>query len=105
MLPKYSKYEIQDMIRDKVEETEGINNSLTEELLSTDSFWTSKHYQNAAEILEMKPEELVEMLPDEPLESVSFRAVENTEEINEVVEDVNDIFELLAYQLKIGKSL
>lgn len=105
-MPKYSKYEIRTLVQGKLNEA-GENNirvdrQLITDLLNEETFWQSSHYIAAAEILETTPQNLVAMIPKESLDSISFRAEENTEEINHVVEEVNDIFELLAYQLKIG---
>lgn len=105
-MPKYSKYEIRTLVQGKLNEA-GENNirvdrQLITDLLNEETFWQSSHYIAAAEILEMTPQNLVAVIPGESLDSISFRAEENTEEINHVVEEVNDIFELLAYQLKIG---
>lgn len=106
MLPKYSKYEIQMLIRNKLNEVGendfAMDRQLIHDMLDEGTFWQSSHYIAAAEILEMTPQNLVAVIPGESLDSISFRAEENTEEINHVVEEVNDIFELLAYQLKIG---
>ncbi|WP_158260243.1 hypothetical protein [Staphylococcus saprophyticus] len=44
----------------------------------------------------------MENLEQEDLNSVSFRALENNEVINKKVAQLNDIFEDLTYQLKIG---
>ena len=49
------------------------------------------------------PEILLEHLPQEDLDSISFRALENTEEINHRVKQLDDIFQL-TYQLKIGSE-
>lgn len=108
MLPKYSKFEIQDLVRKKLNQSGtgnvGADQQIVSEILDDETFWQSKHYKTAAAILDTTPEALLEITPGEPLDSVSFRAAENTEEINQKVTEVNDIFELLAYQLKIGQS-
>lgn len=93
---------IQNKLNEVGENNLAVDRQLIYDLLDEETFWQSSHYKTAAEILETKTEELVEMIPGESLDSISFRAEENTEEINHVVEEVNDIFELLAYQLKIG---
>lgn len=108
MLPKYSKFEIQSLVRKKLEKSAsdntGADQQIVKEILEDGTFWKSRHYKVAAIILDTTPEALLEITPGEPLDSVSFRAAENTEEINQKVTEVNDIFELLAYQLKIGQS-
>ena len=108
MLPKYIKIEIQNLVRQKLEESKAVNNDLDQsvinDILSHDTFWQTRHYAAAANILNLEPEELLAITPGEPLDSVSFRTEVNTEEINRTVAQVNDIFELLAYQLKIGQS-
>ena len=45
-------------------------------------------------ILKTTPEILLEHLPQEDLDSISFRALENTEEINHRVKQLDDIFQL-----------
>lgn len=107
MLPKYSKFEIQSLVRKKLDQSTSENidadQQIVKEILDGGTFWQSRHYKAAATILDTTPEALLEITPGEPLDSVSFRAAENTEEINQKVAEVNDIFELLAYQLKIGQ--
>ena len=44
-------------------------------------------------ILKTTPEILLEHLPQEDLDSISFRALENTEEINHRVKQLDDIFQ------------
>lgn len=85
-------------------------NTMTMTLSSYISFlnpsliWVAQDYQLAATILKTTPEILLEHLPQEDLDSISFRALENTEEINHRVKQLDDIFQLLTYQLKIGSE-
>ena len=73
-------------------------------LLNPSLIWVAQDYQLATTILKTTPEILLEHLPQEDLDSISFRALENTEEINHRVKQLDDIFQLLTYQLKIGSE-
>ena len=53
----------------------------------------SARLSTRATILKTTPEILLEHLPQEDLDSISFRALENTEEINHRVKQLDDIFQ------------
>lgn len=95
MIPKYTINEIITMLKQHAD--------TPAHLLSINTIWTAKDYELAAQILSLDITELTSMLPAENLSSISFRATENTEAINNTVEQVNAIFDLLTYQLKIGQ--
>ncbi|PTJ64283.1 hypothetical protein BUZ77_12235, partial [Staphylococcus saprophyticus] len=59
-------------------------------------------YNIISKIVGIDVNTLLENLEQEDLNSVSFRALENNEVINKKVAQLNDIFEDLTYQLKIG---
>lgn len=104
MIPKYSKYEIQALVKEKFNSTfeHEYDERIIDDLLKNNGIWLTEHYKTAANILGISVENLVSNIPTEDLESISFRSEENTEEINRTVEEINEIFELLTYQLKIG---
>lgn len=103
MLPKYSKFEIRERVKNELSKTEEeFDQEIVEQILNQDGIWLAEHYKTAAKILDISIEELVSTIPSEDLDSISFRAEENNEEINRTVKEINEIFELLTYQLKIG---
>lgn len=115
MIPKYTQVEISKRIHNILTNS-GLNHTsyaqqynynpqVLNKLLNPSLIWTTKEYQLAAKILETTPEQLLSHLPQEELDSVSFRALENTDEINDKVKQLDDIFQLLTYQLKIGSDL
>ncbi|EJX18962.1 MAG: hypothetical protein ACTHU2_10455 [Staphylococcus equorum] len=115
LIPKYTRAEIIKLVKQKVldsnedlqRNSEKINipYSDLQKLLSLNAIWTPKEYQLASKILEISVETLLENLEQEDLSNVSFRALENNEEINNKVSQLNDIFEELTYQLKIGSEI
>lgn len=115
MIPKYTQVEISKRIH-TILSNSGLNQTsfvqrhnynpqVLNKLLTPSLIWTTKEYQLAAEMLETTPEQLLSHLPQEELDSISFRALENTDEINDKVKQLDDIFQLLTYQLKIGSDL
>ncbi|UXR38043.1 ImmA/IrrE family metallo-endopeptidase [Staphylococcus simulans] len=115
MLPKYTQSEIVTLINNVIQnqrktvEQQAVLDSLSKEelevLTSIHLIWTEQYYQLAAQILGKSQIELTEMLLAEDLSSVSFRALENTEEILEKTAQINDIFEKLAYQIKTSATM
>lgn len=115
LIPKYTRAEIIKLVKQKVldsnedlqRNSEKINipYSDLQKVLSLNAIWTPKEYQLASKILEISVEMLLENLEQEDLSNVSFRALENNEEINNKVSQLNDIFEELTYQLKIGSEI
>ncbi|MDK9857353.1 hypothetical protein [Staphylococcus equorum] len=115
LIPKYTRAEIIKLVKQKVldsnedlqRNSEKINipYSDLQKVLSLNAIWTPKEYQLASKILEISVETLLENLEQEDLSNVSFRALENNEEINNKVSQLNDIFEELTYQLKIGSEI
>ncbi|PTE24460.1 hypothetical protein BUY92_10135 [Staphylococcus equorum] len=115
LIPKYTRAEIIKLVKQKVldsnedlqRNSEKINIPYSDlkKVLSLNAIWTPKEYQLASKILEISVEMLLENLEQEDLSNVSFRALENNEEINNKVSLLNDIFEELTYQLKIGSEI
>lgn len=115
LIPKYTRAEIIKLVKQKVldsnedlqRNSEKINIPYSDlkKVLSLNAIWTPKEYQLASKILEISVEMLLENLEQEDLSNVSFRALENNEEINNKVSQLNDIFEELTYQLKIGSEI
>lgn len=115
LIPKYTRAEIIKLVKQKVldsnedlqRNSEKINipYSDLQKVLSLNAIWTPKEYQLASKILEISVETLLENLEQEDLSNVSFRALENNEEINNKVSQLNNIFEELTYQLKIGSEI
>lgn len=115
LIPKYTRAEIIKLVKQKVidsnedlqKNSEKINipYSDLQKVLSLNAIWTPKEYQLASKILEINVETLLDNLEQEDLTNVSFRALENNEEINNKVSQLNDIFEDLTYQLKIGSDI
>lgn len=115
LIPKYTRAEIIKLVKQKVidsnedlqKNSEKINipYSDLQKVLSLNAIWTPKEYQLASKILEINVETLLDNLEQEDLSNVSFRALENNEEINNKVSQLNDIFEDLTYQLKIGSDI
>lgn len=115
MIPKYTQVEISKRIHNilansglshtSFAQQSNYNPQVLNKLLNPSLIWTTKEYQLAAKMLETTPEQLLSHLPQEELDSVSFRALENTDEINVKVKQLDDIFQLLTYQLKIGSDL
>ncbi|MCG2181125.1 hypothetical protein [Staphylococcus epidermidis] len=110
-IPRYTKREIIQLIKNKINgnESEKIELNISKEtldnLLSYSTIWTLKEYRLAASIIDVQTEKLIDMLPKEDLNKISFRAKENNEEINRRIQQLNDIFENLTYQLKIGSDI
>lgn len=114
MIPKYTQVEISKRIQKEIEfsgldqvtfaKHHDYDTKQLRKLLSPNLIWLAQDYQRAATILKTTPEILLEHLPQEDLDSISFRALENTEEINHRVKQLDDIFQLLTYQLKIGSE-
>ncbi|WP_340391575.1 hypothetical protein [Macrococcoides caseolyticum] len=96
MIPKYTTSEIVAMIQRK----DGIKHEALE--LKDNEVWSLSEYQLAAEYLKMDVTELMSFLPAEDINSISFRAEENNEEIHDKVTQLNEIFEAVIYQIKIG---
>ncbi|MGX5791739.1 hypothetical protein ACWKSJ_12000 [Staphylococcus equorum] len=115
LIPKYTRAEIIKLVKQKVidsnedlqKNSEKINIPYIDlqKVLSLNAIWTPKEYQLASKILEISVETLLENLEQEDLSNVSFRALENNEEINNKVSQLNDIIEDLTYQLKIGSDI
>lgn len=115
LIPKYTRAEIIKLVKQKVldsnedlqRNSEKINIPYSDlkKVLSLNAIWTPKEYQLASKILEISVETLLENLEQEDLSNVSFRALENNEAINNKVSQLNDIFEELTYQLKIGSEI
>ena len=114
MIPKYTQVEISKRIQKEIElsglepvmyaEHHDYDTKQLHKLLNPSLIWVAQDYQLATTILKTTPEILLEHLPQEDLDSISFRALENTEEINHRVKQLDDIFQLLTYQLKIGSE-
>lgn len=108
MIPKYTVSEIIQQINNKLDSKSDFMKryNLSEEsfrqLMSPTAIWTSTEYSIAADYLDIPVTVLLKLIPEEDLSSISFRALENTDEINNLVQQVNDIFDALTYQLKIG---
>lgn len=115
LIPKYTRAEIIKLVKQKVldsnedlqknSEKFNVPYSDLQKVLSLNAVWTPKEYQLASKILEINVETLLDNLEQEDLSNVSFRALENNEEINNKVSQLNDIFEDLTYQLKIGSDI
>lgn len=99
MIPKYTTTEIVAMIQ-----SQSLEPSHPALNLTADSVWSLREYQLASDAIHIDVEELMSFLPEEDLNNISFRALENNENIQEKVSQVNHIFELLTYQLKIGEA-
>lgn len=110
-IPRYTRQEIIQLIKSKIygiengRENFNISEETLDKLLSSDAIWTSNEYQLAASIIGFQTTRLIDILPHENLNNISFRAKENNEEINRKVQQLNDIFENLTYQLKIGSEI
>lgn len=113
-IPKYTRAEIISLLKTELFKD---NQSLKEaslsvsidvgdlnKLLSHKSIWTPHDYELVSQVIDINIEELLESLPVEDLNQVSYRALENNEEINQKVKQINHIFENLTYQLKIGSG-
>ncbi|WP_414047669.1 hypothetical protein ACMGE7_01975 [Macrococcus equi] len=98
MIPKYTTNEIVAMI------AQHNGDKHPARTLSAERVWTLKEYTLASNYLNIPIEELMSLLPEEDLNSISFRALENNAEIHPKVQQVNQIFEALTYQLKIGDT-
>ncbi|MCD8799114.1 hypothetical protein [Mammaliicoccus sciuri] len=110
-IPVYTRSEIVQLIKYKILENDNFNEKLNisneklDKLLSLKSIWTPVEYQLAAEITGIEIEKLMANLPQEDLNNISFRALENNDLINNKVHQLNEIFEDLTYQLKIGSDI
>lgn len=113
-IPKYTRAEIISLLKANLFEDNqtleeaslrvNVDVSDLNKLLSYKSIWTPRDYKLVSQILSINVEALLENLPEEDLNQVSFRALENNEEINQKVKQINHIFESLTYQLKIGSG-
>lgn len=113
-IPKYTRAEIISLLKDNLFKDNqtledaslrvNVDVSDLNKLLSYKPIWTPHDYELASQILSINVEALLENLPEEDLNQVSFRALENNEEINQKVKQINHIFENLTYQLKIGSG-
>ncbi|RIN84626.1 hypothetical protein [Mammaliicoccus sciuri] len=113
-IPKYTRAEIISLLKanlfkdnQTLEDASlrfNVDVSDLNKLLSYKSIWTPHDYELVSQILSINVEALLENLPEEDLNQVSFRALENNEEINQKVKQINHIFENLTYQLKIGSG-
>ncbi|TDM50442.1 hypothetical protein ETI06_00255 [Macrococcoides goetzii] len=99
MIPKYTTTEIVAKIQ-----SQSLDSSHPALNLTADKVWSLREYQLASDAIHIDIEELMSFLPEEDLNNISFRALENNENIQEKVREVNQIFELLTYQLKIGEA-
>ncbi|MCS5431442.1 MULTISPECIES: hypothetical protein [Staphylococcus] len=110
-IPRYSRREIIQLINEQINSNDrgkielNISKETLDKLLSSNTIWTLKEYRLAASIIGVQTEKLIDMLPKEDLNKISFRAKENNEEINRKIQKLNDIFENLTYQLKIGSEI
>lgn len=110
-IPRYTRREIIQLINNKINGSESekielnISKETLDKLLSLSSIWTIKEYRLAASIIGVQTEKLIDMLPKEDLNKISFRAKENNEQINKKIHQLNDIFNNLTYQLKIGSGM
>ena len=110
-IPRYSRREIIQLINEQINSNDrgkielNISKETLDKLLSSNTIWTLKEYRLAASIIGVQTEKLIDMLPKEDLNKISFRAKENNEEINRKIQQLNDIFENLTYQLKIGSEI
>lgn len=114
LIPKYTQIEISNRIQSTIDASHlNIDEyakqycydiTRLQRLLQPTLIWIAKDYQLAAKILHTTPKQLLVSLPQEELDSISFRALENTEEINNKVQQLDQIFQLLTYQLKIGSD-
>lgn len=114
LIPKYTQIEISKRIQSTIDLSNLDVNEYAiqhcyditrlQQLLHPTLIWIAKDYQLAAKILHTTPKQLLASLPQEELDSISFRALENTEEINAKVQQLDQIFQLLTYQLKIGSD-
>ncbi|MEB7781276.1 hypothetical protein [Mammaliicoccus fleurettii] len=113
-IPKYTRLEIINLVKKQLsssnyshesKEQLKLNDSIIKKITSDKSIWTVKEYKLIADILSIDIEDLTSYLPEEELNHISFRALENNEEINQKVKQINEIFELLTYQLKIGSNV
>lgn len=100
--------EIMQVPKYTIEEIKHIINSTssdygTSELMKK-SVWTATDYKKIALITKIPLEELMSFIPEEELSSVSFRALNNSSEVTEKVSELNDIFEYLLYQIKVGRT-
>jgi len=115
MIPRFTKVEISKRIQKEINKSEldidiyakkyNYNLDTLHKLLNPSLIWIAQDYQLASKIIDIAPEQLLEQLPQEELDSISFRALDNTDEINQKVRQLDDIFQLLTYQLKIGSEL
>lgn len=115
MIPKYTQNEIVILIKnllnkDKKSEKEQqriqqLSEPELRQLQNVKAVWAAKDYQMAAALLDIEQEDLMSMLPEEDLSNVSFRALENTEEILNKVEELNQIFDSLTYQIKLNNEM
>ncbi|WP_436884474.1 hypothetical protein [Mammaliicoccus sciuri] len=113
-IPKYTRAEIISLLKDNLFKDNqtledaslrvNVDVSDLNKLLSYKPIWTPHDYELVSQILSINVEALLENLPEEDLNQVSFRALENNEEINQKVKQINHIFENLTYQLKIGSG-
>lgn len=112
LIPKYTRIEIINLIKqnsnqfnegpDNHFKTLNISEAKAKKLLSQSAIWTTEDYKIISKIVGIDVDTLLQNLEQEDLNSVSFRALENNEVINKKVAQLNDIFEDLTYQLKIG---
>lgn len=112
LIPKYTRIEIINLIKrnsnqfndglDNHFKTLNISEAKAKKLLSHRAIWTTEDYNIISKTVGIDVNTLLENLEQEDLNSVSFRALENNEVINKKVAQLNDIFEDLTYQLKIG---
>lgn len=99
MIPKYTTTEIVTMIQ-----SQSLDSNHPALKLTADQVWSLREYQLASDVVHMDIKELMAFIPEEDLNNVSFRALENNDTIQEKVRHVNQIFEMLTYQLKIGEA-
>ena len=105
MVPRYTQHEISKRIQLLIKmENYDLDESTKHKLFNPSLIWISNDFKVAAKLLGTTPEKLLSHLPAEDLSSISFRALENTNEINQKVTQLEDIFQLLTYQLKIGSD-
>ncbi|HAL09589.1 MAG TPA: hypothetical protein DCO67_06425 [Staphylococcus sp.] len=107
LIPKYTRAEIISMLNNALFNNEkslefNIKENDLNKLFSLKALWMPNDYKLASKIIGIDVEELLSHLPEEDLNQVSFRALENNDLIHEKVNQLNDIFETLTYQLKIG---
>lgn len=108
-IPKYTQYELSNNFKNKLDELSlnkndasikyGIEESILNDIMDSKVMFKRKHYLAVQNILNISEDELFAQV-EKPTE-VYYRATQDSEEIKEVVEKIDILFNEWIFQKKI----